>query len=425
MKILFITLLMFWSVATATAAAAAPGFENNLYGVEALKAKKYDEAVSYLAAASREAPGNEVIKNNLVTACNAAALAYDRKGEYYKARDLMEKACLLAPDSPRIKKNFAILLVNEGFRRYNRKKNEDVIGPLKESFAYDDSLAQARALLGQAYYERDDYINAKEHWEKALSLDPALADFRKKLDKLNKELASDNALREQYHYQFKVRYDRDVAWRASREVLDMLQDAYLEAGRKLTLYPQEPLTVIIYTQEQFQSVSGMPDWFAGAYDGKIRLRQSDVEGDKQRLRQIIYHEYMHALVHYVAGNSVPVWLNEGIAQCYENMPAKAALDPAEKNLLKEKLAEGIPGLDRVEQAFAARGSETDVRLAYLYSKAFAAYIIDKGWDSSLKNLLEELKAGVSVDNAFSKIYFRQPAQMRDDWLWDLKYNSAD
>lgn len=405
-------------------AAAGAGFESNRQGVAALDAGRYDEAIEYLSMAYRDMPQNEAIRNNLAVAYNNAALEHGKKGDFDRARDLMRKACELEPNAKNVKRNIALLLTNESIRRYGAKSGDDVVGLLTESLTYDDALAQTRVLLGQVYYDRDDYVAAKEHWEKALHIDSSLADVQKKLDKLNNELKDDYRLREQYQAHFKVRYEGDVAWAASRDVLDILENACNEAGRKFMVFPNEPLTVIIYSQQRFQSVSGTPDWIAGVYDGKIRIRQSDVDGDKKRLQQILFHEYMHALIHSLAGNKIPVWLNEGIAQCYEVMPDPPALAAPEKELLAQRLAGGVPDLSTIDRFFASQNSEADVQFAYAFSKAFVGYVIRKGWDYNLKNVLDELGKGASVEDAFTKIYFRNVEQMRDDWLRDLKYNTT-
>ena len=397
------------------AAALDSAFELNQKGVTALQAGRYDDAVDYLDGAFRSQSDNEVVKKNLAAAYNNAALDHGKKGNFDKARGLMQKACQLCPQEKNLRKNFAFLLTNEGFKRYNEKKNNDIEWILRESLQYDDSLAETHVLLGQMYYDRDDYRQTQEEWNKALQLDPKLSDVKKKLEKLDREMKDDYRSFDQRNYHFKVRYEGTELWTVSRDVLDTLESAYVEAGRKFGVYPDQPLTVIIYTQEKFQSVTGAGEWFAGVYDGKIRLRRSDAEGDKQRLRQIVFHEYMHAFVHYLSGNNVPVWLNEGVAQCYENMPQKPALTDGEKRFLKERLMNGEPDLVTIDRMFLSRDSEADVRFAYVYAKAFVGYLVDKGWDYNIKNLLDELKKGSTANEAFNKVLFRSIDMMNSDW----------
>lgn len=398
-----------------TAPAFDSAYELNQKGVMALEAGRFDEAVGYLAEALRGQGDNEVIKSNLIAAYNNAALSYDKKGDFNKARSFMQQAYELAPDAKNVRQNFAFLLTNESFRRYNENRNSDIEGLLMDSLFYDGSLAQTHMLLGQVFYDRDDYRLAREQWEKALQLDPALPDAKKKMEKLDREMADESGRFDQRNYHFKVRYEGAELWTASREILDMLENAYAETGRKFGVYPDQPLTVVIYTQEKFQSITGAEEWFAGTYDGKIRLRRSDAEGNKERLKRIVFHEYMHAFVHFLGGNGVPVWLNEGIAQCYEDMPQKPVMTEGEKRLLKERLASGAPELAAIDRMFLSRDSAADVRFAYVYAKSFVGYLIDSGWDYNIKNLLDEFKKGSSADDAFNRVYFRSVDMMHGEW----------
>jgi tetratricopeptide (TPR) repeat protein len=401
------------------AVAGGSAVEDNSRGVASMNAGRFDEAIHYFSVALQEEPANGTIKSNLMVAYSNAAMAYEKKGDFDNAYSYMKKAYSLDPGSDQIKKNFAYILTSESYRRYNNKNGQDAVPLLKESLEYDDSRADTHSLLGQLSYDNDEYTEARQHWEKALCLDPSRAVLLRQLDKLGKEMTNDDRLDSAGKSHFKVRYEGVELWTASREVLDMLEDAWNNAGWKLGEFPREPVTVIIYTQQEFQTISGKSDWFAGAYDGKIRLRRSDVEGDKQRLRQIIYHEYMHAFVHYVAGNNVPTWFNEGIAQCYENMPAKAQLSFPEKNILKDRINYGMPRLDQVDQMFVSTISQADVNFAYIYSKAFVAYLIEKGFDINIKSLLDELAAGSTLNDAFEKVYCRNIEQMLSEWLRDL------
>ena len=398
--------------------------DDNQNGVDAMAAGRFDNAVQSFSLAHAEDPDNTAVKHNLVTACNNAAMDSQKNGNFDKAYAYMKQAYALEPGSLQLKKNFAYLLINESQRRSQQNTGQDVTPLLKESLQYDDSVSDAHYLLGQVYYDNDNYPDAREQWDKALALDPKNAALKQKLDKLNVEMATDDKLRDAGRFHFKVRYEGTDLWVASQEVLDMLEDAWNNAGWKLGTFPQEPITVIINSKEEFQAMSGRPDWYAGVYDGKIRILTSDLNGDQKRLRQIIYHEYMHAYIRYTAGNNVPTWLNEGLAQCYENMPDKPAITYWEKKTMKDRLTSGnMPNLEQVDMMFRSTTSQADVNFAYAYSKLFTAYLIDKGWDINIKNILEELRKGTALNDAFEAVFCRSIDQMSSDWLDDLKFSN--
>ncbi|MBN1823744.1 MAG: tetratricopeptide repeat protein [Endomicrobiales bacterium] len=415
-------LAIFMIAVSCAASAFGLAVQDNKDGVKAMNEGRYEDAITHFLSARRSDQSNDTIKQNLIEAYIASAGRWSKKGEFNKAYDSIKKAHDISPDSPRVNRNFAVLLANEAGRRDREENGRDAVYLLEQSVSYDGSIPQTRVMLGQAYYDKDNYRKAKEQWEKALELDPSLKGVKKKLAKLKKEMKGSESLLDAGKYHFKVRFEGVELWNASQGVLDILEDAYRNAGWKLNAFPQKPLTVIIYTQQQFSEVLGKPDWFAGVYDGKIRLRRGDVEGNKQVLRRIVYHEYMHAFVYDIAGNNVPLWLNEGIAQCYETMPDKAVLTSGEKRLLKSRLETGMPDLETVNTMFVSTTSAADVGFAYLYSKAFVFYLIEKGWDYNIKNLLVELANGATIDAAFDKVYFGNVEKTRADWLRGVKYD---
>lgn len=396
----------------------------NNQGVQALQAGRYEEAIQLFTAARQESPDSIVIRENLLAAYNNAALALEQKGNFATARKYLKQGCAVDPQNARIKKNYAALLVGESIKRYHAKDGRGAIPLLEESLKFDDASVDAHALLAQTYYDADDYAGARREWEKTLALEPGRPGVRAALDKLAAEVAAGGNLQDVSKLHFKVRYEGNGLWTASQRILNILEDAWNNAGWKIGVFPREPLTVIVYGQQEFSTVSGKPDWFAGIYDGKIRLRRVDVEGDEARLRQIVYHEYMHAYVHYIAGVNVPMWLHEGIAQCYEAMPARSVLNAAEKKLLKDRLARGMPRLGDVDGMIGSTTDRADVQFGYLYAKAFVDYLIRKGFDVTIRQLLEQLGQGYSFDEACARAFSRSAEQMVRDWHEEIRYDTA-
>lgn len=411
-------------IAGAAALAFGSAQSSNNQGIQALQAERYEEAIQLFTMAQHEAPDNRVIRENLLAAYNNAALALEKKGNFAAARRYMKQACAIDPQNSRIRNNYAALLVSQSFKLYHDKDSRSAIPLLEESLKYDDASVEAHALLAQTYYDADDYAQARRQWEKVLMLEPGRPGVREALDKLAAEVAAGGNLQDVSKLHFKVRYEGNGLWTASQRILNILEDAWNNAGWKLGVFPREPLTVIVYGQQEFNMVTGKPDWFAGIYDGKIRLRQVDVEGNEDRLRQIVYHEYMHAYVHYIAGVNVPVWLHEGIAQCYENMPARPVLRPAEKRLLEERLMRGMPTPDEVDGMIGSTTSQADVHFGYIYAKAFTDYLIRKGFDVTMRQLLEQLGRGDSLNDACARTFSRSLEQMSLDWQEEVRYDTS-
>src|SRR6185436_6411885 len=103
----------------------------------------------------------------------------------------------------------------------------------------------------------------------------------------------------------------------ARRVVERLEQAYWRIGGVLTAYPPKPITVVLYTSEQFRDITRSPAWSAGAYDGRIRVPIKGALADVDDLDRVLSHEFVHAVVAMLGGRTVPVWLNEGLAVTLE------------------------------------------------------------------------------------------------------------
>ena len=55
------------------------------------------------------------------------------------------------------------------------------------------------------------------------------------------------------------------------EALALLEAAYWRIGGALGTYPPNVITVVLYTERQFQDITQSPGWAAGLYDGRIKV----------------------------------------------------------------------------------------------------------------------------------------------------------
>src|SRR5688572_332117 len=107
--------------------------------------------------------------------------------------------------------------------------------------------------------------------------------------------------------------DHPLATRA----LEVLEAAYFRIGTSLATFPERPITVVLYTQQQFQDITRAPAWAAAAYDGRIRVPIRGALAKPAELERVLSHELAHAMVHAIAPRGVPTWLSEGLAVMFE------------------------------------------------------------------------------------------------------------
>jgi len=180
---------------------------------------------------------------------------------------------------------------------------------------------------------------------------------------------------------------------ASR-ALTALENAYFRIGSTLGEYPDDLITVVLYTEEQFRDITRAPAWAAAAYDGKIRVPIRGALEHPEELDRVLSHELAHAFVQAIAPRGVPAWLNEGIAMFFEpggGHRADARLARSTKRLSFERLAREFGTL-----------SNADADLAYAQSAVVTRHLFDEGGGWMVQALLRDLADGVPFPEAYER-----------------------
>lgn len=251
-----------------------------------------------------------------------------------------------------------------------------------EAFA----VLKERAL---SLYRLNDLEGAREQAQAALALrrDEELIEL---LLKLRREISVQRDYDDARTAHFTVLYDGYEHEEIKVLVLDILKSAYADIGKELDHFPEEPITVILYTGKDFSDVTRAPGWAGGMFgktDGKIRLPVRGAEGQERALRRVIGHEYVHALVHALAP-SAPMWLHEGLAQYLSGDQAVSVAQVIPLPVL----ADGFPADARAAYA------------AYMVSLQAVTDLVDERGMPPLRRLLAELGAGKGIEAAFAAAY---------------------
>jgi len=178
--------------------------------------------------------------------------------------------------------------------------------------------------------------------------------------------------------------------------VDILEAAYWRVATALAIYPEDQITVVLYTQEQFRDITRSPQWAAAAYDGRIRVPVRGTTADSGELERVLAHEFTHALVQSVAPRSVPTWLHEGLAVAFE--PDGEAWAAAQLADAPDRLP-----LGRLTGSFAPL-SATEARLAYAQSAGLVRAMLDRGGALAIGALLQDVARGDPLQAAFERQY---------------------
>jgi tetratricopeptide (TPR) repeat protein len=257
---------------------------------------------------------------------------------------------------------------------------------------------QVRKLLAFSYYRLDDLARSLSNAEAALAVseDPELSALVKRL---RREKPAQDRFIQEATLHFKVLFDGYEHGSVSTEVLHILEDAYRDIGAQTGHFPEDPVTVILYSERKFHDVTRMPDWSGGAFDGKIRVPLRGVEEvNRDVLRKVLYHEYAHALVFSITPRS-PVWLNEGLAMYLSGET-------------RERVGQIMP-LRTLEGAFPR--SQKQSSAAYSVSYSAVAHLIENYGLYSIVEFLKGLSRGEDMDTAFGSAFFMSYKDFADGW----------
>lgn len=398
--------------------AGSSACQYNESGISHLESGEYRKAVIDFENAYAREPGNKIIKSNLAAAYIGLAGYYAGKENFPGAISFAEKALELTPADRTLSENLSVFYYNHAYRQVRETKIDNAILSLKKALRYNSECWQAYVLLGKIFYERGKTREAAVYWEKALALEPGLPEIKEKLHALKEENAVTSGFRKKRLDNFEVRYQGYEEAGLAGEILGILREAYSKLGYDFRYYPKTRVPVIVYNKEQFSRITSQPAWVGGLFDGIIRLPAVDIRRQKDELRRIVYHEYTHALLYRKAGDSLPVWLNEGLAQFKE---PKSRITRDDVSFLKKYHREkGIIKIKNLDRVFSERQRREQLRLAYLESKLLIKYINERYGFYKIRALIDEFSSGRDVDSSLRKIFSIDLDVLEKSWIKWLK-----
>ncbi len=275
---------------------------------------------------------------------------------------------------------------------------------LKRAVELNPEFVEALTVLAQVAHESGDSSLAIRSVEKAAALRPrdrSLTDIR---ERWRNETSVHNSYLEKSAGHFRILYEGGTQQSIGDRVARVLERERSRIGRTLNSYPSETLTVILYTNREFQDITRSPSWATGGYDGRIRiavggaLRPDDLD-------RVVTHELVHAIVASAAPRRVPAWLNEGLATYLESPDRSwvpGVLHRADSVVPLADLANGFSGLNQPQAL-----------IAYAES-AVAAEILCAKLGSNIGEFLKLVGNGTAIDDALLAFQV-QPDAFHSEW----------
>jgi tetratricopeptide (TPR) repeat protein len=271
-------------------------------------------------------------------------------------------------------------------------QNEVARSRFECALATNPDYLQATLWLGDLHYRAGRLDEAIAVYESAQERAPSAGELQEQLVVWRKEQELQRRFQEVRSPHFTALFEASTDEPLARLAVARLEAAYERVGVALGVYPPQPIVVVLYTRDQFGSITRLADWSAAAYDGRIRVRLGGALQERDELDRVLSHEFVHAVVAMLGGRTVPAWMNEGLATVLE----PAGSSDAEAPLLEAKERPGLSSLHGSFGGFSRR----DAEIAYASSARAVRRLLERHGAPALVALLKDLGRGESFASAF-------------------------
>ncbi len=365
----------------------------------AARAAVRDGAVdgNYLARLEDEArSGGAPAVTRLAVAYDSAALFEFKRGNMEQALYYLRHGVDAAPEH-------TSLWLNLGRLQLRRGEYSVALDSLERAQQLAPNNADAALLLGLAYHRTNHLDRTVEEWRRAQLLRPSLG-LQGEIARAARELEEERAFRAEESNHFALRYSGSAtAMFLPGEVLRVLESHFRDLETQLNFTPPETIAVILYTDQAFSDITGMPSWAGAANDGRIRVPVHGLASVDDRLSRTLKHELTHSFLYQKTGGLCPTWLHEGMAQWMAgDRSKKTAIALA--GAIEKRQARAQNSGDTAVAAGPLEGqwgqlSTDQAEVLYMLSLAMVETIIGTNGMGDIERLLDAIPAQPSIEAA--------------------------
>jgi len=357
-------------------------------------------------------PGLAFPRQQLAIALNNYGVNLAGEGQWDLAKEQLTEALKIDTTNTQFSKNLAGVYLSEAYHDRETYRNKEARTALDQALALDPALARGYALLGDIEYDSQQLAKAKTAWQKAVALDPTLTELAERLKQLNQELPVESKFERLPQAYFDLRYEEQLQGPVGFDIRDALLEARSSVGSDFAYWPKYKIVVLIYSDESFRALrQETPDWVGGQYDGKIRVPLPGGQTDAAMVKQILFHEYTHALLHDLARGKCPVWFNEGLAE-YEGMKH------GRRRLEQLTAAAGHNRLvpwERLDEQFSATLPFDQVALGYQESHSAIQYLVERYGFWRIRRVLKAIADGGTLSDVLNEEFHLKTGRLEAAW----------
>jgi tetratricopeptide (TPR) repeat protein len=207
---------------------------------------------------------------------------------------------------------------------------------------------------------------------------------------------------------FIVRMDAREAEIYGQRVLDLLQRAKEHLCSKYEVTLERPVIVEMFPRQEDFAIRtfGLPGGagFLGVCFGTVITATSPASHREHPTcwEATLWHEFCHVVTLNKTLNRMPRWLSEGIS-VYEERQANATWGQSINPLYREMLLkDDLTQVSRLSGAFLNPPTAKHLQFAYFESSLVVQYLIEMHGLETLKRVLVDLAAGLSINDALAR-----------------------
>lgn len=222
---------------------------------------------------------------------------------------------------------------------------------------------------------------------------------------------------------FDIYYDKGSKYLADFTAVEA-EKALQKISNLLKFRVNSRIPILVYnSQNDFQQTNVISQYMSEGIQGVTELFKNRVVlpffGEYGNFRHVVHHELVHAVLNqYLYGGTFqtavqtgqniefPLYMNEGLAEYASQGGQDAQNDMFIRDLA---ISERIRGLNYMNNYLAYRGGQT-----------FYWYIAEKYGEEKIAELIQKIRLGFSLDQAFTTVFKMKYEEFSDMWAKDLK-----
>ena len=200
---------------------------------------------------------------------------------------------------------------------------------------------------------------------------------------------------------FDIRFDGDSQSGVARDVLFVLDRAYVRLADIYYDRPDRKIPVVLHSSQSYYTATGAPWWSGGQFSSHNGAIQIPIQGLPstlpRQMEDVLVHELSHAFVDEMSGGLAGSDLQEGLAQYMEGKRIEQELGPAELKRL-------------------ANSGQKNVLSFYMLSLAVTQQLVQSRGQGMINQLLKAMKETGSEDEGFKKVFGQPGTAIKRDIL---------